>query len=269
MYSSTVQQLTCRGCIRWTGKKSYWLEEGEEEGDGRSEGSSATGDRGQAATSFTPDTDGTGSGSLLDSSLSTLLKKWSSDVWVAVFPPPFIDDIIVQTAFWTTVASFMYHSMLWSCALTTNSALSDKENPLSISCIVNLFSSSVISSSSSQVSSFLCTCSHLLKFATWRFICRGLIVLCSRPSEEVQTLPEGANTHRHLCYSFLSDACLWVSYSVGQAQAVVQDWIFPCTSCDPEIHEGRGGGGGSGLICFWLTSLTRVLDIQKFCKLFY
>ena len=43
--------------------------------DGRGEGSSATGDRGQAATSLLPDIDGTGSGSLLDSILSTLLKK--------------------------------------------------------------------------------------------------------------------------------------------------------------------------------------------------
>ena len=48
--------------------------------DGRGEGSSATGDRGQAATSLLPDIDGTGSGSLLDSILSTLLKKASSVV---------------------------------------------------------------------------------------------------------------------------------------------------------------------------------------------
>ena len=51
-------------------------------GDGRAEGSSAIGDGGQAAISLTPDVDGTGSGSLLDSILSTLLKKQSSDVWV-------------------------------------------------------------------------------------------------------------------------------------------------------------------------------------------
>ena len=51
-------------------------------GDGRDEGSSAIGDGGQAAISLTPDADGTGSGSLLDSILSTLLRKRSSDVWV-------------------------------------------------------------------------------------------------------------------------------------------------------------------------------------------
>ena len=33
--------------IDWTGKKSYWLEEWKEVGDGRAEGSSAIGDRGQ------------------------------------------------------------------------------------------------------------------------------------------------------------------------------------------------------------------------------
>ena len=45
---------------------------GEEVGDGRAEGSSAIEDRGQAAISLTPD----GSGSLLDSILSTLLLQW-------------------------------------------------------------------------------------------------------------------------------------------------------------------------------------------------
>ena len=51
-------------------------------GDARAEGSSAIGDGAQAAVSLMPDVDGTGSGSLLDSILSTLLKKRSSDIWV-------------------------------------------------------------------------------------------------------------------------------------------------------------------------------------------
>ena len=59
------------------------MEEGEEKGDGRAEGSSAIGDVGQAAISLMPDIDGTGSGSLVDSILSTLLKKLFSDAWVA------------------------------------------------------------------------------------------------------------------------------------------------------------------------------------------
>ena len=43
--------------------------------DGGIEGSSAIGDGEQAAISLMPDVDGTGSGSLLDSVLSTLLKN--------------------------------------------------------------------------------------------------------------------------------------------------------------------------------------------------
>ena len=44
-------------------------------GDGRAERSLGIGDRGQATVSFTLGVDGTGCGSLLDSILSTLLKK--------------------------------------------------------------------------------------------------------------------------------------------------------------------------------------------------
>ena len=144
--------------------------------------------------------------------------------------------------------------MLYSCTLTTKCAPKIKEIPFPFPAS---WTSSVISSSSSQASSFLWAHSHIWKFATWRFICRGLTVPCSRHFEEVQTLPEGANTHRHLCYSFLSDAWLWVYYTVGQAQAVVQDWIFPGISYDPEIHGvcvwGGGGGGLQGLFAFgWL-----------------
>ena len=50
------------------------MEENEEVGEGRAEGSSVIGG-GQSAISLTPDVDGTGSGSLLDLVLSTLLKK--------------------------------------------------------------------------------------------------------------------------------------------------------------------------------------------------
>ena len=49
-------------------------------GDGGAEGSSAVGDGGQAAISLSPDVDGTDSGSLPDSILTTLLKQGSSDV---------------------------------------------------------------------------------------------------------------------------------------------------------------------------------------------
>ena len=50
--------------------------------DGRAEAPSAIGRRGQAAISLTPDVDGTGSDSLLDSILSALLRKRSSFIWV-------------------------------------------------------------------------------------------------------------------------------------------------------------------------------------------
>ena len=40
-------------------------------GDGRAEGPSATGDRGQATVSLMPDVDGTGSGSLLEPDAQT------------------------------------------------------------------------------------------------------------------------------------------------------------------------------------------------------
>ena len=42
------------------------MEEGEEVGDSRAEGPSATGDGGQAKDSLTPDADSMGSGSLLE-----------------------------------------------------------------------------------------------------------------------------------------------------------------------------------------------------------
>ena len=66
--------------MEWT-DRSYWLEKGEEVGDGGAEGLSAIGEGGQAAVSLTSDMDGTSPSSLLDSILSILLKKQSNDVW--------------------------------------------------------------------------------------------------------------------------------------------------------------------------------------------
>ena len=67
-------------------------------GEGRT-GLSATGDGGQAATSLMPDADGSGSGSLLDLILSTLLKKQSSDVWVVALIFLIIGDAITLDSF--------------------------------------------------------------------------------------------------------------------------------------------------------------------------
>ena len=74
-------------------------------GDGRAEGLSAIGDGGQASISLMPDTDGTGSGSSLDSIPSTLLTKRSSDA-----------------------ANFVDRSMFRSCASKSNSAFSNRTN---------------------------------------------------------------------------------------------------------------------------------------------
>ena len=49
-------------------------------GDHRAEESSAIGEARQATASLIPDTDDTGSGSLLDSILSTLFNRRSSDI---------------------------------------------------------------------------------------------------------------------------------------------------------------------------------------------
>ena len=60
------QQLACRDWHGVNRTEALLMEEGEEVGDGRAEGSSATGDGGQAAVSLMPDVDGTRSGSLLE-----------------------------------------------------------------------------------------------------------------------------------------------------------------------------------------------------------
>ena len=70
------------------------MEEEGEVGGSRAEGLSAIGDRGQAAISLMSDVDGTGSCFLLDSILSTLLKKRSSDVWVVALFFLVIDEMV-------------------------------------------------------------------------------------------------------------------------------------------------------------------------------
>ena len=191
-----------------------------------------------------------------------LLKKWSSDVWVAVpffffLISLFIDDIIVQIAFWTVLTTFMYRSMLYSCTLTTKCAPKIKEIPFPFPAS---WTSSVISSSSSQASSFLWAHSHIWKFATWRFICRGLTVPCSRHFEEVQTLTG----------TFVTHSCQMLDCGfttlLGKPKLLSRTEFFLASHMTLKYMGCVcGGGGASGLICFWLTSLTRVLGIQKFC----
>ena len=112
-------------------------------GDGRAEGSSAIGYVGQAAISLMPDVDGTSSGSLLDSILSTFLKKTiqcclgSSSFFLVV------DDIVALDCILNGCCNLRALFYLQVPCLKTNSAASKKENPLTIDCIVNLFGSSV------------------------------------------------------------------------------------------------------------------------------
>ena len=83
-------------------------------GDGRTEGSSAIGNGEQAAISLMPDVGGTGSGSLLDSILSTLLKKKqssdgldSSSFSLIIGDPVVLDSILnnIHVPFYVQVLS--------------------------------------------------------------------------------------------------------------------------------------------------------------------
>ena len=127
-------------------------------GNGRAEGLAAIGDRGQATNSPTPDVDGTDSGSLLDSILSTPVKKRSSDVWfVALFfffsPHRWHGSTGLHSEQLPQPPCTILHS--GPVLQNMNSASWNEENPLALSCIVNLFGSSVSSSSSCLSSSFL------------------------------------------------------------------------------------------------------------------
>ena len=157
-------------------KKSYQLE-GEEVGvvEGSSaEGSSAMGDEGQAVISLTPAIDCTGSASLLNSILSTLLKKMIQ--WClgssSIFP---VTDDRVNTG--------LCSEWLLQPSRTVQVLGLLKGNPLAISCIVNLSGSSVTSSSSCLSSSFLWTSNfnrsslinswHTAASSTKSFSCRS------------------------------------------------------------------------------------------------
>ena len=73
--NTTSQQLAHRGWHGVNRPEEFLMEEGEEVGDGRAEGSSAIGDGGQPAASLMPDVDGTDALFLADSVLSTLLEN--------------------------------------------------------------------------------------------------------------------------------------------------------------------------------------------------
>lgn len=64
--SSTVQQPACRGWHGVNGPEELLMQEGDEVGEGRAERSSTIGDGVQAVISLKTDSDGSGSGSLLE-----------------------------------------------------------------------------------------------------------------------------------------------------------------------------------------------------------
>ena len=103
------------------------LPTGEEVEDGRGEVLSAEGDGGQAAVSPVPDDD-TGSASLLDSVLPTLLGQRSSDVWEAALAVP---SQRMTRKHWIAPGQLLRPL----CALL----------PWSVSCIENFFSCSFLS----------------------------------------------------------------------------------------------------------------------------
>ena len=111
--------------IEWMGKKNYWWEEGEKVGDSRAEGSSTIGDGGQAAISLQSDVDGTGSDSLLDSVLSTLLEKMIH--WCLGSSPFFllIDDTVALDCILNGCCNLLVLFCIWILFLK-NSASSSK-----------------------------------------------------------------------------------------------------------------------------------------------
>ena len=137
--------------------------EREEVGDGRAEGSSAIGDGGQAAISLMPDVDGIGSDFLLDSILSTLLEKWSSDAWVVVYQLHHCFYSCFQTC-WASCKNTLLYSIQQS---------TQKHNPLK-----RMHPQDNVSQTHEPTYSIGhgSASSHLWKFVTWRFVCRGLTV---------------------------------------------------------------------------------------------
>jgi len=112
-----------------------------------------------SAISLMLNTDGTGSGSLLDSILSILLKKLCSDAWVVVLCFLIIDDMIASDYILNSCCDLVY-CFVWVPSLRTNSASSNKGNLLDVSCVINLLGSSVTSFSCLS-SSFVWAHSHL------------------------------------------------------------------------------------------------------------
>ena len=110
----------------------------------------------------------TGTGSLLDSILSTLLKKQSSDIWVVSLSSLIIDDKVALVCILKGCCNLHVPFYICGLCLKTKIASSNEDNPLAISCIMNLFSSSVTFSSCCSTFSIIFTFVSIV--IAWHFL---------------------------------------------------------------------------------------------------
>ena len=82
--------------------------------------------------------------------LSTLSKKKKKILWSlsSGFFPLTMDGTVALDCILSSCCTVHHHSIFRSCASKANNASSNKECPLTVSCVMTLFSSSVTSSSS-------------------------------------------------------------------------------------------------------------------------
>ena len=98
--------------VEWRGKESDWLEEAVEVGDGRAEGWSAIGDRGWAAMSLMPDTDG---------------------MHIRIFESLQLERLVCRGL--TVVGQPMCFSALWDVTVSQRSPLDEERSRLSSLCL--------------------------------------------------------------------------------------------------------------------------------------
>ena len=133
--------------------------------------------RARASISPTSDVDGAGSGSLLDSILSTLLKKWSSDIWkLAHFLSHHTRASSITTAFKFACGhrgleiKILYYCTLYSTVQKSTQNFNHLQR-------MHKYDKVCQTHELTYVMGHANACSHLWKFTTWRFICREYTVL--------------------------------------------------------------------------------------------
>ena len=123
---------------------------------------------------------------------------------------------------------------------------------------MNLFGSSVTSSSSCLSLSFLWTCSHLWKFATWMFICRG--TYCTKEEKKLQpkTLLTVQRERERTVPQLLTFSLNLPGAYIGQMEATSSQRPRNQRSAFPEIagRNRKETGNGSdhkqeSYLCIW------------------